>query len=154
MEHQAELVGTLQLQGAGCAALGSPFYGALCEQMVLDVAADGPATRLLAPFADAPFEAFSWGKANGNLTPAIVQKLTGAGAKKPIQQMSLGDFFENLTSDENDDADKYKALLKVVNEQLSGAKVYRFGDVELDIYLVGKTKEGEWAGLKTRSVET
>jgi hypothetical protein len=57
MEHQAELVGTLQLQGAGCAALGSPFYEALCEQMVLDVAADGPATRLLAPFADAPFEA-------------------------------------------------------------------------------------------------
>jgi hypothetical protein len=103
---------------------------------------------------DEPFEAFTWGKANGDLTPAIAQKLAGVGPKEAIQQMALGDFFKNLTSDENDDADQYKALLKVVNEQLSGVKVYRFGDVELNIYLVGKTKEGEWAGLKTKSVET
>jgi hypothetical protein len=103
---------------------------------------------------DAPFEAFSWGKATSALTPAIARKLAGVGPKKAIQQMALADFFENLTSDDNDDADKYKALLKVVNEQLSGVKVFRFGDVELDVYLVGKTKEGEWAGLKTKSVET
>jgi hypothetical protein len=103
---------------------------------------------------DAPFEAFSWGKANGSLTPATAQKLAGVGPKKTTKQMALGDFFANLTSDDNDDADKYKALLKVVNEQLSGVKVYRFGDVELDIFLVGKTKEGDWAGLKTKSVET
>jgi Nuclease A inhibitor-like protein len=104
--------------------------------------------------ADEPFEAFSWGKANGSLTPAIARKLAGIGPKEAIQQMALDDFFKNLISDDNDDADKYKALLKVVNEQLSGVKVFRSGDVELTIYLVGKTKEGEWAGLKTKSVET
>jgi hypothetical protein len=103
---------------------------------------------------DAPFEAFSWGKATGDLTPKTAQKLAGVGPKNAANQVTLTEFFENLTSDESDDADKYKALLKVVNEQLSGVKVYRFGDVELDIYLVGKTKEGDWAGLKTKSVET
>ena len=104
--------------------------------------------------ADAPFEAFSWGKANGNLTPAGVQKLAGVASDETIKQVSLGDFFKNLTSDDNDDADKYKALLKVVNEQLTSVKVFRFGDVEAEIYLVGKTKEGEWVGLKTKAVET
>ena len=57
MKHQAELVGTIQLQGAGCAALGSPFYESLCDELVLDVEQDGPVGRLLAPFAAAPFEA-------------------------------------------------------------------------------------------------
>ena len=32
--------------------------------------------------ADEPFEAFSWGKANGDLTPAVVQKFAGAGQRK------------------------------------------------------------------------
>ena len=57
MEHSTELVGALQLQGAGCTALGSPFYRALCDQLVVDVGIDGPASQVLAPFADAPFEA-------------------------------------------------------------------------------------------------
>ena len=104
--------------------------------------------------SDEPFEAFTWGKANGVLTPALVQKLARVGPKEAIKQIALGDFFKNLTSDDCDDAEKYKALLQVVNEQLAGAKVFRFGDVEADIYLVGKTKEGEWAGLKTKTVET
>jgi Nuclease A inhibitor-like protein len=104
--------------------------------------------------SDEPFEAFSWGKANGALTPALAQKFAGVGPQEAMKQVALGDFFKNLTSDDCDDADKYKALLKVVNEQLTGVKVFRFGDVELEIYLVGKTKEGEWAGLKTKSVET
>jgi hypothetical protein len=104
--------------------------------------------------ADEPFEAFSWGKAGGDLVPAVVQKFAGLGSGEAIKQVALGDFFKNLTSDDCDDAEKYKALLKVVNEQLSGVRVFRFGDVEVEIYLVGKTKDGEWAGLKTKSVET
>ncbi len=104
--------------------------------------------------SDEPFEAFAWGKANGNLVPAVVQKFAGVGSREAMKQVTLGDFFKNLISDECDDADKYKALLKVISEQLSGVKVFRCGDVEVDIYLVGKTKEGEWAGLKTKAVET
>ena len=47
-----------------------------------------------------------------------------------------------------------RTLQKVVGEQLSGVKVFRFGDVDVDVYLVGTTKGGEWAGLKTKAVET
>ncbi|HBI42927.1 MAG TPA: nuclease A inhibitor family protein [Planctomycetales bacterium] len=103
---------------------------------------------------DEPFEAFSWGKANGDLSAAKARELAGARPDEAVKEVTLGDFFKNLTSDEVENADKYQALLKVVNEQLSGVKVFRFGDVELAIYLVGKTKEGEWAGLKTKAVET
>ena len=45
--------------------------------------------------------------------------------------------------------------MKVLQEQLSGIKVYKVGDeAEREAYLVGKTKTGRWAGLKTTVVET
>jgi hypothetical protein len=44
---------------------------------------------------------------------------------------------------------------KALREQLSGVKGYKVGDeAERELYLVGKTKDGQWAGLKTSVVET
>jgi hypothetical protein len=38
---------------------------------------------------------------------------------------------------------------------LSGVRVYKIGDEpETDVYIVGTTKDGQWAGLKTTVVET
>ena len=38
---------------------------------------------------------------------------------------------------------------------LSGVKVYKIGDeAEREVYIVGKTTNGQWAGLKTKAVET
>jgi hypothetical protein len=39
--------------------------------------------------------------------------------------------------------------------QPSDIKVYRVGDeAEKEVYILGKTKDGRWAGLKTTVVET
>ena len=46
-------------------------------------------------------------------------------------------------------------LKKVLQEQLSGVKVYKVGDeAERQVYVVGKAPDGRWAGLKTMVVET
>jgi Nuclease A inhibitor-like protein len=43
----------------------------------------------------------------------------------------------------------------VIGAQLSGVKVYKVGDeAEKVAYVVGKTSDGDWAGLKTTVVET
>jgi len=43
----------------------------------------------------------------------------------------------------------------VLKEQLSGVQVYKVGDeAEKQVYIVGRTKEGRWAGVKTTVVET
>jgi len=45
--------------------------------------------------------------------------------------------------------------VKALKEQLSGVKVYKVGDeAEREVHIVGKTKDGQWAGLKTSVVET
>jgi len=50
---------------------------------------------------------------------------------------------------------KFDPLLKVLREQLSGAKVFKVGDeAEKSAYIVGKTEDGQLAGVKTTLLET
>jgi len=55
-EARAALLETIGLMRAGFIAHGCPFYDALGAALVVDVEQDGPASRVLAPYAGAPFE--------------------------------------------------------------------------------------------------
>jgi hypothetical protein len=101
---------------------------------------------------DAPFEPFSWGRADSDLTPEKAARLAGASAADPVEEQSADDFFQYLDAAEN--ADQFRKLRQAVTAQLSGLRVFRIGQVNIDVYLVGRTKDGEWAGLTTHSVET
>jgi hypothetical protein len=103
---------------------------------------------------DKPFEPFSWGKADGDLTPQKVAALVKAPAGTAVAQQSLADFFQYLTANGTDHAAEFRQLQQVIGKQLAGAQVFRVGSVTLDVYIVGRTSDGEWAGLKTQSVET
>ncbi len=77
-----------------------------------------------------------------------------AGAEKgtAVEEMTLDDFFRAVPSH---DKAKFDKLAKVLKEQLTGVKVYKLGDEpKKDVYIVGKTEDGQWAGLKTEVVET
>ena len=51
------LLECVRLQAGACAALGSPFYGALVPRLAADVERGGPSWRLLEPYAAEPLEA-------------------------------------------------------------------------------------------------
>ena len=69
-----------------------------------------------------------------------------------VKHKSLDDFFHAVPPE---DKAKFDKLAKVIGEQLSGVKVYKVGDeAEKRAYIVGKTKDGKWSGLKTSVVET
>jgi hypothetical protein len=61
-------------------------------------------------------------------------------------------FFGELEA--TDDAQRYRALRRVLESTLSGLRVFRLGFVKVDVYLVGRTRSGLWGGLHTTSVET
>jgi hypothetical protein len=44
--------------------------------------------------------------------------------------------------------------LSTPKDTLDDIRVCRVGEVERDVYIVGKTKGGGWAGLKSKVVET
>ena len=54
-----------------------------------------------------------------------------------------------------EDRPQFDKLAAAVKQQLSGVKVYKVGDEpEKQVYIVGRTADGQWAGLKTTVVET
>ena len=49
---------------------------------------------------------------------------------------------------------QYRSLLTVLKAQLSDPKVFKVGERQVAIYVVGKAKVGGVAGLRTTAVET
>lgn len=84
-------------------------------------------------------------------TPEQLLKQAGAAKGTPIETMELPAFFRAVSKE---DKPKFDALTKVLKENLSGIKVYKVGEVNLKVYIVGKTKDGKWAGVQTEVVET
>jgi histidine triad (HIT) family protein len=100
---------------------------------------------------DASLEAFAW-KGADTLTDAKVRELAGVGSDVAVEHTTLDKFFHMVPSE---DRKKFQKLTHALQQQLTGIKVYKVGDEpEKQAYIVGKTKDGRWAGLKTTVVET
>jgi hypothetical protein len=96
-------------------------------------------------------EPFLW-EGGGNLTKDRIHELAGADEGETVEELSLDDLLRTVPSE---DRAKFDKLAAAVKQQLSGVKVYKVGDEpEKDVYIVGKTGDRKWAGLKTSVVET
>lgn len=100
---------------------------------------------------EAGLKPFVWD--NGNeLTLERLRERAGTPADTAVQENTLDNFFRSVPSE---DKAKIQKLAQVLQEQLSGIKVYKLGEeAERAVYIIGKTADGRWAGLKTSVVET
>jgi hypothetical protein len=83
------------------------------------------------------------------------------GARKPVKPTDFDSFFGTATAEEDwhgteekESVRRYRELVAYLKENLSDLKVYKAGKVEMDVYVVGRTKEGDFAGVTTKVVET
>ncbi len=111
--------------------------------------------------SDEPFTTFTWKEAGGELTKEQLLKLARKPAGSPVQEVALQDFFKDLTTEQDWHGDeeraavkKYRDLLAVIRQKLPDAKVFKVGKTKVSVFIVGKTADGDWAGLKTTAVET
>jgi hypothetical protein len=81
--------------------------------------------------------------------------------KTAVEERDATAFFNSLTAnvDPNDpvsvaNGQKFAALKKTLDANLTDLKVYRFGTISISTFVVGRTKSGELAGLLTGQVET
>jgi hypothetical protein len=100
--------------------------------------------------SEAPLEPFVWD--NGRtLTKKRLLEQAGAEEGTAVEE-TLADFFRAVPAE---DKAKFDKLAQVLKDQLSGVKVYKVGDdAEKQVVVVGKTSDGQWAGLKTSVVGT
>ena len=111
--------------------------------------------------SDEPFTTFTWKKAEGELTTDKLLKRVQKPASSPVQEVPLKDFFKDVTTEQDWHEEEEKAtveksrnLLAVIQQNLSNVKVFKVGETKVSVFIVGKTDEGDWAGLKTTAVET
>jgi len=107
-----------------------------------------------------PWEIIYWGNFS-NLTPEkLLQQINRELATK-IEIIDLEQFFAQATQKQDwheaveiAEVEGYQSLVKILQENLQDIKVYEIGEVEIDVYVLGKTNSNTIAGLATKVVAT
>lgn len=109
--------------------------------------------------SDCPFDVFRWEVAEP--TPQFLRGLTGHAPSAPVEERRAADFFRVAASEpawkgeaELATARRYQALLRLLEKNLSGLKVFRVGTINMPVYVAGRAPSGAWLGVSTRVVET
>jgi hypothetical protein len=112
--------------------------------------------------SEAPFEVVTWpDHPTDHLDERSLLKLTNRTEEQPIGTMEFNQFFgypaqvqDWHSEEEAAIAHQYQHLIEVLKQYLHDLKVYRIGEVTVDIYILGTTESGHIAGLCTKAVET
>jgi hypothetical protein len=121
------------------------------KQSAVDALQEAVKGLLYISETDAPMEPFLW-KEPAEPRKERVVELAGAAKGTAVEETTLASFFATVSQE---DKPKFDKLAKAFKEQLTGIKVYKIGDeAEKLLYVVGKTSDGQWAGIKTTVVET
>lgn len=109
---------------------------------------------------DAPITYFSVPEASEASSKIILQQ-AAKRKNKQIEEVQFDDFFDRLISfkdwfgdREKVRAKKFLKLKQLLEENLTGIKVFRIGEIQVEIFVAGIDKEGRLAGVKTEAVET
>ncbi|MBD0264343.1 MAG: nuclease A inhibitor family protein [Tolypothrix sp. T3-bin4] len=111
--------------------------------------------------SDYPFEPFLWSDTKESLTAEKILELTNHPENSPVETIDLPYLFRNLAQEQEwhdeqqkENVGKYRKLLEVLESNLSDIQVFRVGEINIDVYVVGKIESGDLAGLATKVVET
>jgi hypothetical protein len=112
--------------------------------------------------SDYPLEPFSVSAQGGQqLSAKVVLETKADVGDLPVSEVALDDFFRIATEhqdwhglEEQESVARFRKLLQILKENLTDIKVYRVGEVEVDVFIIGKTRSGDYAGVSTKVVET
>lgn len=126
---------------------------------ILDRLSQATTDLLWSSESDYPFEIVTWEHEIDLTAAGLFSDSTDNHAL--IESISLIDLFAPVIAvedwyevEELAQVERYKALLQIIEANLSDVQVFRVGEIEIAIYIVGKTPSGDTVGLKTVSIET
>ena len=93
--------------------------------------------------SDYPFELVCW-DGSVDLTTEYLCEVAGKPAASPILELSVEQFLGGA----------FVTVATVLKRHLSDLRVYKVGLINIPVYVVGRSPDGNWVGLSTRVVET
>lgn len=112
--------------------------------------------------SDYPFDLFlKAGAGTSKPTAAQMLALLGKPAGTVVETRSFDEFFGRLTTpqewwgdEEKATGAKYQALATALKGGLTDLQVFKVGEIEVGVYIVGRNAHGDLVGVSTTSIET
>jgi hypothetical protein len=110
--------------------------------------------------SDYRFEVIRW-EGIEKVSPEYLRRVTGQDVSAPVEERTVADFFRVAAGEQEWKgeaelalAKRYQSLVRLLEENLKGVRVYRVGRINIAVYVVGRSGGGNWLGVSTRVVET
>lgn len=111
--------------------------------------------------SDYPLEFVCWEKPSGKaLDGKFVREQLGLGSDANVEEADAQSFLEGCSKvetwfgdDEKESAQGFQKLQKLLNDKAKNLKLFRAGEIEVTILVVGED-ENNIVGFKTTSIET
>lgn len=100
---------------------------------------------------DAPIEVFAWPGVAGSPDETTLRANAKVGKGAPIERVTLADLAKTLPEESRSE---FFPLFAILTRQLSDTVVFKVGEITIDVYVIGRTTDGQFAGIKTKIVET
>jgi Nuclease A inhibitor-like protein len=137
----------------------SPPEASVTTAEIIDRLTQATTDLLWSSESDYPFEIVTWAQATEIIPTALFSNLDED--ESLIESTTITDLFAPVITVEDwykqtelAIVDRYKSLLATIETNLLEVQVFRIGEIETAIYIVGKTPAGDIIGLKTYSIET
>lgn len=89
----------------------------------------------------------------------LVLRLAAQAEGTLIEKVTIEHLLRNLTNTDSGSvnaqtAEKFRHLAEVLKQELSDLSVYRVGEVQVEVYIIGYNTEGKAEGMHTKLIET
>jgi Nuclease A inhibitor-like protein len=137
----------------------SSIFSIVKTAEIIDLLTKTTTDLLWSSESDYPFEIVTWPLGTELIPTALFKDLPDAD--RSIETMTVADLFAPVLTiedwyeaEELAQVNRYTDLIHAIESNLIDLQVFRVGEVEIAIYIVGKTPDGDLVGLKTYVVET
>jgi Nuclease A inhibitor-like protein len=128
---------------------------ALSDSQIVDLLTVATTDLYWVSESDEPFEVLLWTNLpTVTLDETALRQQLSLKPKTTIVQQSIDDFFQPALAEGTEAIAPYEQLLFALQQQLRKLQVYRVGEMEVAVYIVGQTPAGSWIALRTLIVET
>ncbi len=95
--------------------------------------------------SDYPLVPFRW-NAGTTITHEYLRKISDAPPDAPVEETDLDTFFQR--------SENFRRLVRLIEQNLSGVRVFKVGLINIPVYIVGRGPGGSWLGVSTRIIQT
>jgi hypothetical protein len=111
--------------------------------------------------ADFPVRVLHFPTRRGTPSAETVARAAGLAPGRRFAVTSVRELFRTSATAqpwhspaEQESVRRFQVLVRLLETQLREVRVFRFGELEIDAYVVGVTSAGDWAGVAMRLVQT